>query len=300
MKKKILILGAKGMAGHMIALYLNDLDKYNLTLIAREKVGFSGGLSEAIDVETPQGLSRIKDLTNSGIYDTIINAVGLLIKDSNDSPSRAMYLNGYFPRVLGEAVKGTKTNLIHLSTDCVFDGKGYGNYTEDATPNETSPYGISKIAGEMKDFPNVLTLLTSIIGPEIKTNGSGLFHWLLTQKERFVTGYSRVLWNGVTTLELAKVISHFIEYPVEGLANFCPKYDITKAELLNIIAHRFDKPVYILEDCKVFSNKTLSSSRKDLNYVLPDNYHHMITELKEYMGKHPAIYGQYLYPWGII
>lgn len=293
MKKKILILGAKGMAGHMIALYLNDLKKYDLSLVAREKIESKEALTEAIDVETPEGLRRIINLTKSEVYDTIINAVGLLIKDSNDSPSRAMYLNGYFPRVLGEAVKGTNTRLIHLSTDCVFDGKGYGNYTEDATPNETSPYGISKIAGEMKDFPNVLTLRTSIIGPELK-NGSGLFHWLLTQKEKFVTGYSRVLWNGVTTLELAKGIAHFIEYPVEGLVNFCSKYDITKAELLNILGHRFDKNVYVIEDSKVFSNKTLSSSRTDLNYLFPDNYHYMIKDLKDFMMKNKSMYEQYL------
>ena len=39
--------------------------------------------------------------------------------------------------------------LVHFSTDYVFDGRAQSPYTEDATPNPLSVYGISKLAGEM-------------------------------------------------------------------------------------------------------------------------------------------------------
>ena len=50
-----------------------------------------------------------------------------------------------------------------------------------------------------------LTIRTSIVGPELKQNGVGLFHWFMSQTGE-IKGYTKAIWSGVTTLELAKAI----------------------------------------------------------------------------------------------
>ena len=77
-----------------------------------------------------------------------------------------------------------------------------GDYTERCLPDEKSYYGRTRALGEFDNQKN-LTIRTSVIGPEIKSNGVGLLHWFLSQDGE-VNGYSKVFWTGVTTLEMAK------------------------------------------------------------------------------------------------
>src|SRR5690606_27782525 len=104
--------------------------------------------------------------------------------------------------------------LIHISTDCVFSGKK-GDYIETDQKDGSSVYAQSKSLGEITG-DNILTIRTSIIGPELKNNGIGLFHWFMSQQGQ-IQGYSNVFWNGVTTLELAKVIHRLINKQMDGL-----------------------------------------------------------------------------------
>ena len=121
--------------------------------------------------------------------------------------------------------------LIHISTDCVFSGNK-GNYIETDYRDARDIYGLSKALGEI-DNENDLTIRTSIIGPELKTNGEGLFHWFLSQKGN-VYGYTDAIWGGVTTLEFAKAIDCAIEQRITGLINLTNKVPISKYELLKL------------------------------------------------------------------
>ena len=80
--------------------------------------------------------------------------------------------------------------LIHISTDCVFDGK-HGNYSEDDIPNPQDIYGLSKYFGEVKS-DNCLTIRTSVIGPELKKS-QGLYEWFMKQNGE-IKGYKKNLF----------------------------------------------------------------------------------------------------------
>src|SRR3546814_10008065 len=93
--------------------------------------------------------------------------------------------------------------LVHISTDCVFDG-ARGDYCEEDAPNALDLYGTSKRWGEVIDQPHAITLRTSIIGHELTTAHS-LLGWFLAPPGP-VRGFSRAIFSGLTTVELARVI----------------------------------------------------------------------------------------------
>ena len=113
--------------------------------------------------------------------DYIINCIGVLIKGSMEDPSNAILINAVLPHKLAQFSKAVNAKFIHISTDCVFDGSK-GNYIETDNKTTQDTYGLSKSLGEISDAKN-LTLRTSIIGPELKNNGEGLFSWFINQKD---------------------------------------------------------------------------------------------------------------------
>ena len=115
-------------------------------------------------------------------------------------------LNSIFPHNLNLICKEIDCRLIQLSTDCVFSGIK-GNYKETDLPDPNDIYGRSKLLGEL-DYKNCITIRTSFIGHEL-VNNWGLLSWFLSQKKE-VKGFKNVIYSGLTTLEISKVINNFI------------------------------------------------------------------------------------------
>ena len=112
------------------------------------------------------------------------------------------------------------------------------------------------------------------------------------KQSKKVRGYSKVIWSGVTTLELAKCLKLMIESNLTGLYNLTSKTPINKYELLKIINSVFDKNIEI-ENCDgVINNKSLISIRTDFSAQVPA-YLEMIGELKKWMIKNKKLYSQY-------
>ena len=119
---KFLILGCNGMAGHMISLYLKEQ--------GHDVLGFAFTKSTLVDSVTgdAQDAAFMKELIGVDKFDTVINCIGLLNKTCDEHQAMAVYLNSYFPHQLAQLTEGTHTQIIHMSTDCVFSGKR-GQYT---------------------------------------------------------------------------------------------------------------------------------------------------------------------------
>ena len=223
----ILVLGSTGMAGHVIFDYLKSLNKYDMYDIAhRNKLHNRSILVDMYD--KPRLNQVILDLNP----DYIINCIGILIKESNEKPENAIYINSYFPHYLASIGKEHNIKIIHLSTDCVFSGLK-GSYKEDDFKEGKDLYAQSKSLGEIVNDRN-LTIRMSIIGPELKHNGEGLFHWFMMQQGT-INGFVNVFWSGITTLELARVIDQAIGQKLTGLYHLAPEEKISKYDLLNLI-----------------------------------------------------------------
>ena len=165
-----------------------------------------------------------------------------------------------------------------------------GNYSEEALRNADDIYGRSKALGELKDNLN-LTLRSSIIGPEIKKNGEGLFDWFMKQKGE-IKGYTNAYWNGITTLQLAKVISIGINENLAGLYHVTNGMKISKYDLLKIIKNIWCKDDVIILPCSdKIIDKTLQTSVR-YKFEIPD-FKTMLEEMYMWMRQNEKNYETY-------
>ena len=273
---KILVLGGGGMAGHMLVDYFRKVTPYSVFFTTRDPVQKDGLYLDVRDH------LMVEKLVESVVPDVVINTVGILNQQAEINALEAYQVNAIFPNVLRDIVDKVKGKLIHISTDCVFLGDR-GNYTEHDMPDGESVYAKTKALGEIiKD--RHLTIRTSIVGPEIRNHGIGLYHWFMQQRGQ-IKGYTNVFWNGVTTLELAKAIDHLIHYPLSGLLHLHAPEKVSKYELLKLFQEQFGhRLVNIVPDGKIKQDRSLVSTRNDFHYRVPV-YTQMLSELYNWMWR---------------
>lgn len=286
--KKILVIGIKGMAGHLLYNYFTESKLYKVYGLARN-IDSSPTLFN-VDVSDT---SQLKTLLNENQFDYVVNCIGILNKDAEDNPAKAIWFNSYFPHFLEEITKDSQSKVIHISTDCVFSGKE-GNYSEADFKNGIGFYAQSKALGELTNNKDV-TIRTSIIGPELNKNGIGLYHWFMSQPENScINGYSKAFWSGITTLELAKVVLEIINQNITGLIQVAPLTKIDKFSLLTLFNSIYkDNKITIEANDDYYIDKSLVSIRTDFNYNVPE-YSKMLKEQKDWILAHSALYTHYL------
>ena len=272
------------MAGHIIALYLAERG-HDILGFARQKSPFVSTLiGDAFDV------TLIKDIITSGRFDAVINCIGILNQFAENDKASAVFLNGYFPHYLARVTEGTDTQIIHMSTDCVFSGKT-GSYTENSFRDGETFYDRSKALGELQDDKN-LTLRNSIVGPDIKASGIGLLNWFMQQKGT-INGFTKAMWTGQTTLQLAKTMEIAARERISGLVNMVPSSNISKYELLRLFNHYLrNDELNIIPVEGIVADKTLVRTNFTFDYIIPD-YEVMIFELSEWIRAHKEIYPHY-------
>lgn len=281
---KIIVFGANGMAGHMIALYLVEQGHEVTGFVKRSNELFPCIEGNALDTKL------VRDVLADVEYDIVINCIGILNKAVDAKLAEGIYINSVLPHLLEECVENTKTKIVHISSDCVFTGNT-GQYTETSHPDAESYYGKTKALGELGNGKN-LTLRTSIIGPELKNDGIGLFHWFMGQSG-FVNGFTEVIWSGVTTLELAKSIDCAIRQNLTGLYHLVNNKVISKYDLLCLFnRYMNDNRTIIRQNGSFINDKSLVDTRGELLRQIP-SYEVMIQELAEWMRSHAQLYSQY-------
>lgn len=264
LKTKILVLGVSGMLGNAIfRVFSQDTQKFTLSGMARSdrvKSHLPQELQQnivwGIDVENIDALTQLLASTTP---DIVINCIGLVkqLKESNDSFS-SISINALFPHRLARLCKLVDARLIHISTDCVFNGSR-GMYSESDNPDAQDLYGRSKLLGEV-DYSNAITLRTSIIGHEMQSAHS-LVEWFLSQTDT-VKGYKRALFSGLPTVELATVIRDYVipRPELRGVYHVSAS-PINKFDLLSLIAEIYKKSIVIEPDENLVIDRSLDSNR---------------------------------------
>jgi dTDP-4-dehydrorhamnose reductase len=116
MNKKILVLGANGMAGHVITIGLSEsFSNYDVLSVAR-----SNSLIKPTFLLDISNFIELEKLIHKVVPDIIINCIGLLNKNAEDNPEKAILINSYLPHFLESITKLSKINIIQIITDCVF------------------------------------------------------------------------------------------------------------------------------------------------------------------------------------
>lgn len=230
---RVLILGADGMLGSMLTAVIGGAESTTVTPVSRAADGFD---ARSADLDR---LLRECDC------DWVVNAIGILrgrIDESDPaSVAEAFAVNAEFPqRLAAAAAPGQR--IVQIGTDAVFAGAA-GPHDEADAVDPLDAYGQSKAAGEVS-APQVLNLRCSIVG---RTPGrpSSLLDWVLDQpRGATISGYTDQLWNGLTTLHLARLIAAAIAEPPPDLPpvlHLVPADALSKADLLELALTRFGR-----------------------------------------------------------
>jgi len=281
----ILILGATGMLGHTLFYeYARRGYSVQATVRSAENIEkyFPSDVAKSIVSGIDAGnFETVRRLLHSAGPDIVINCIGIVkqLPEAGD-PVASISINALFPHKLAAACREIGSRMIHISTDCVFSGEK-GMYTENDRPDADDLYGRSKLLGEV-DYPNAVTLRTSIIGHEIGSR-HGLVEWFLSQEGR-VNGYTKAVFSGFPTIEMARIIADHV-IPDSGLTGLyhVSSPPISKYDLLREVAERYGKRIEIEKSDDLRCDRSLDSGRfrKATGYRPP-----AWPELVERMHKH--------------
>jgi dTDP-4-dehydrorhamnose reductase len=278
----MLILGGTGMLGHKLYQTVKDPIEAFVTVRGdvRSLSKFSfycpdqviGGI-EATD------LASIRKAIEQVKPDVVVNCVGIVKQQPlGDDPIACLTINSLLPHQLAGLCSEYNSRLIHISTDCVFDGKK-GGYTENDLTNAEDLYGRSKALGETS-APNAITLRTSIIGRELSTD-LGLVDWFLSQRNKAAKGFNHALFSGLTTQELSRVIqSVALNHKNLSGIHQVSTAPIDKHTLINLLNHAFEAGVTISPSDQLKIDRTLdSTSFRSLTGYKPTSWPEMVQEM---------------------
>ncbi|NUQ20466.1 MAG: sugar nucleotide-binding protein [Gemmatimonadaceae bacterium] len=202
MSGSVFVAGHRGMLGHMVTRHLTEKGYTVRTSDAR----YGGSAADALVASARASDARY-----------VVNCIGRIWQKSME-PADLFLANALFPVHLAQKLRPDQ-HLFHASTDCVFAGDR-GNYAVDDAPDAEDEYGVSKQLGEgVARWPNVSVLRVSIVGTDLG-GGHGLLGWFLKQPQDLpVNGYVNHFWNGITTLEWARILVDRIERLERGEAH---------------------------------------------------------------------------------
>jgi dTDP-4-dehydrorhamnose reductase len=261
--RRVLILGASGMLGNALFRFFAQSNGYATFGTVRTETAKSlfsqvwqANLMVGVDVENVDHLATLFASVKPHI---VINCVGLVKQlAQSEDPLLAIPINAILPHRLAKFCSMIDARFIHISTDCVFSGSK-GMYSEQDTPDAIDVYGRSKLLGEV-DYPNAVTLRTSIIGHEL-TQSRSLIGWFLSQTGQ-VKGYSRAIFSGLPTVELARVIRDYVlkDDSLRGLYHVSAA-PINKYDLLSLVSKYYDHAIDIIDDDTLIIDRSLNSTR---------------------------------------
>lgn len=270
---KILVLGVSGMLGNAMFRALSKDAKIKVFGTTRSSFvqrhfapEIASQIIAGIDVENQDSLARVFSEVKPQV---VVNCIGLIkqLADAND-PLQALPINAMLPHRLARLCELGGARLIHISTDCVFAGTK-GNYRESDPADATDLYGRSKHLGEVT-YPHTITLRTSIIGHELSSSHA-LLGWFLAQEGQ-VKGYTKAIFSGLPTAELARVVREVV-LPMPELSGLyhVASAPIAKYDLLKLIADVYDKKIEIIPDDALVIDRSLNAERlrEATGYVAP-------------------------------
>ena len=260
---RLLILGANGMLGNTLLRYFAEKESFQVSASVRNAISFRNLVGEhnyrlitGVDADNENDLRRVFDEAKP---DVVVNCIGVVKQlAAAEDALISIPLNSLLPHRLAHLCAKTGCRLIHFSTDCVFSGK-QGSYFESDIPDATDLYGRSKLLGEV-DYPSAITLRTSLIGHELH-GARSLLSWFLAQEGR-VRGFTRAIFSGLSTVEIARVIKeHVLPHPeLHGVYHLSVD-PISKHDLLSMVKDVYGKKIEIIPDDSLVIDRSLDSTR---------------------------------------
>lgn len=268
---KVTVLGGSGMLGNEVTRYLaTNFPSLKITSTFRNSKS-DGLVSQNLEYRKFEFKVEAKGELEVLLKDTciVINCIGLIWQKSNSQTLESDFynINYQLPMEIENLQKEMKFDHIHIGTDCVFNGQKTQRYMESNLPDAIDIYGVSKSLAEI-NLKMATILRCSVIGRSLQAKVS-LLDWFLSHEENMeIKGYSNHFWNGIGTIQLARIIGGLILNPLEmyqGIQHIIPSDVTSKYDLLKLFATEFNR-----SDLKIAESKQDISISRVLGTLNPE------------------------------
>jgi dTDP-4-dehydrorhamnose reductase len=231
---RLLVTGASGLLGATLVRRMRDRHKVlacvRRTLIRPEgfevrsfDLGDADAVRDAVEAYHPDWICHAAALTN----------VDLCERD----PLLAYHENVVVTENLAYAAAHCGAQLLHISTDSVFDGVR-GSYSESDAPGPVNAYAMSKLTSEQRALeicPHALVVRTNFFGWNLQQKKS-LAEWILSQLRSGtqIRAWTDVCFSPLFNGDLADFLEKLLILGAEGVFHVaggerCSKFDFARA-----------------------------------------------------------------------
>ena len=236
---RILVTGASGLLG------LN----FALQYAAQHTV--IGLVNHNVLSNVPFEVCQV-DLTQKGIPekvvedfrpDCIVHCAAIANLDTNEiEPESAQRLNAEVPGEIAAAAYKAGIKLVHISTDCVFDGMR-GNYSERSAAHPINIYALTKLEGEravMEANPDAIIARVNFYGWSLSgVRSLAEFFVNNLQAGKHVNGFTDVWFCPLQVNILAELLMKMIVKKLSGLFHVVSSECLSKYDFGCRIARQF-------------------------------------------------------------
>ncbi len=196
----VLVTGASGQLGQSIQFIATNHLNINFVFCN----------SSDLDITNKENCTTIFHTIKP---DYCINTAAYTAVDKAESePDKAHLINVVGAKNIAEACKEFDTNLIHISTDFVFDGTKNSPYNEMDLPNPKGVYGQTKLAGEkaiQNVFSNYFIIRTSWVYSQFGNNFMKTMLRLASERDT-ISVVDDQIGTPTNAVDLAEVIVQII------------------------------------------------------------------------------------------
>jgi dTDP-4-dehydrorhamnose reductase len=236
---KILITGSSGLLGVNLALELSRTH----TITGADRNPLSG--QDAFDAVAVDLLERgtVPALLDQVEPDAVIHCAAIANVDACETdPEAAARMNAELPGTVAEESARRGIQMVHISTDGVFDGET-GGYTEEDVPNPLNVYAQTKLDGEravLEAMPGGVVARINIFGWSAAGNRSlAEFFYYSLAEGKTLKGFTDVYFCPILVNHLAGVFEEILQNKLSGLYHLVSPACLTKYDFGVEIATRF-------------------------------------------------------------
>lgn len=236
---RYLVTGASGLLGLNLSLWLAK-EQQVTGVIHRPELKSVPYPVIVTDLSQPGECEKVISQVKP---DVIIHTAAMAVVDEcENQPERAQKVNADLPGELALLSKKHGIQMLHISTDAVFDGQK-GNYSETDEPNPLGVYAKSKLAGErtvLDSNPDALIARVNFYGFSLRGQRS-LAESFVRKLEsgQGMNGFKDVFFCSMYVMDLSKILVQMLQKNLHGIYHTVSSECISKYEFGVRIAREF-------------------------------------------------------------
>ena len=263
--KTWLVTGANGFLGMNAGVFLSGKAQ---TIGATRQPHSSPIFDNHVQFDI-QDLSSVRSTFSSLKPDVVLNTAALASHQlCEENPELALEVNAIGAKNVAIAAEEIGAQLLHISTDAVFDGKS-GNYREDDATSPFSVYGQTKLAGEravLTELPTALVVRTNFFGwsPTGERSILEFFVNSLTQGKR-VDGYSNYFVSSIYAQDLLQALFELSDFQHSGLLHVVSSDSLSKYDFGVAVARQWELDSQLIQASHDIHHEGTNSLTRDLS-----------------------------------